>query len=117
MVSEGGGAEFVSELEARAAIERGEHIAINDTGSFWNLSEIRFERAPLGATPSHQTVLACRQAGMFVSYLHDSDGPGFARMMNAILDGSAFVEAVNVGYHQDVHALWQKFARTSAERP
>jgi hypothetical protein len=116
MVSGGGGAEFVSEEEARAAIEHSEHIAIDDTGSFWNLSEIRFERAPLGATPSHQTVMAYRQAGMFVSYLHDSDGPGFARMMNAILDGRPFVEAVDVGYRQDVHSLWQKFAQTSAEQ-
>jgi hypothetical protein len=53
---------------------------------------------------------------MFVSYLHDSDAPGFARVMNAILDGRPFVEAVDVGYHQDVHALWQRFAETSAER-
>jgi hypothetical protein len=115
MVSGGGGAEFVSEREARAAIERGERIAIDDTGSFWNLSEIRYERAPLGATPSHQIVMAYRQAGMFVSYLHDSDAPGFARMMNAILDGRPFVEAVTAGYHEDVHSLWQKFAQTGAE--
>jgi hypothetical protein len=116
MVSGGGGAEFVSEEEARAAIERGECIAIDDTGSLSTLVEVRFERAPLGATPSHQIVMAYRQAGMFVSYLHDSDAPGFARMMNAILDGRPFVEAVDVGYHQDVRALWQKFAPTSAER-
>ena len=111
MVSGGGGAEFVSEAEARAAIDRGETIAIEDTGSFWNLSEIRYERAPARATPSHRTVLAYRQAGMFVSYLHDSDAPGFSRMMNAILDGRPFVEAVDAGYHQDVQALWKKFAR------
>jgi hypothetical protein len=113
MVSRGGGAEFVSEREARSAIDRGEHIDIEDTGSFLNLSEIRFERAPPGATPSHRTVMAYRQAGMFVSYLHNSDEPGFARMMNAILDGRPFVEAVDVGYHEDVHSLWQKFAQTS----
>jgi hypothetical protein len=113
MVSGGGGAEFVSEEEARAAIERGEQIAIDDTGSFWNLSEIRFERAPPAGTPSHRIVMAYRQAGMFVSYLHNSDGPGFARMMNAMLDGRPFVEAVAAGYHQDVRSLWQKFAQTS----
>jgi hypothetical protein len=117
MVSQGGGAEFVSEEEARAAIERGEYIAIDDTGSLSTLLVgVRFERAPLAATPSHQIVMAYRQAGMFVSYLHDSDAPGFARMMNAVLDGRPFVEAVDVGYRQDVHALWQRFAPTSAER-
>jgi hypothetical protein len=35
---------------------------------------------------------AYRQAGMFVAYLHDTDVPGFARMMNAILNGRPFVE-------------------------
>ena len=60
--------------------------------------------------------MAYRQAGMFVAYLHDSDPPGFARMMKAILDGRPFVEAVAAGYHDDVRALWQRFAQTSAER-
>jgi Peptidase MA superfamily len=115
MVSEGGGAEFVSEEEARAAIKRGESIIIDDTGSWSTLVEVRFERAP-PATPSHLTLLAYRQAGMFVAYLHESDAPGFARMMNAILDGGPFAEAVTVGYRQDVHSLWQKFVQTSAER-
>jgi len=116
MVSGGGGAEFVSEEEARAAIESGAHIAIHDAGSFWNLSEIRFERAPAQGTPSHLTVMAYRQAGMFVTYLHDADAPGFARMMNAILDGRPFADAVTAGYHQDVQSLWQKFAHASAEQ-
>ena len=52
---------------------------------------------------------------MFVSYLHASDAPGFARMMNAILDGRPFAEAVDVAYRQDVHSLWQKFAHAGAE--
>jgi hypothetical protein len=36
--------------------------------------------------------------------------------MNAILNGRPFVEAADVGYHQDVRALWQGFAPASAER-
>jgi hypothetical protein len=111
MVSGGGGAEFVSEEEARAAIDRGECIAIVDAGSL-STFEVRYERAPQG-TPSHLTVMAYRQAGMFVTYLHDSDTPGFARMMNAILDGRSFAEAVAAGYQQDVHSLWQKFVQAS----
>jgi hypothetical protein len=116
MVSSGGGAEFVSEAEARSAIERGEHIAINETGSIFNLSDIRFEREAPPGTRSHQIVTAYRQAGMFVGWLYDSDPPGFARMMDAILDGRSFVQAMDVGYHQDVHSLWQKFAQTGAGR-
>jgi hypothetical protein len=117
MVSGGGGAEFVSEQEARASIERSEHISIDDTQSLSTLlAGIPYERSPLGASPSHLTVMAYRQAGMFVTYLHDSDAAGFARMMDAILDGRPFAEAVVTGYHQDVHSLWQKFAQTNAER-
>lgn len=64
----------------------------------------------------YPVVLAYRQAGMFVTYLHDSDGPAFAGMMNAILDGRSFVEAVTVGYHEDIQSLWKKFAEFSVER-
>jgi hypothetical protein len=34
-------------------------------------------------------------------------------MMNAILDGRPFVEAVGVGYHEDVRSLWEKFIKSS----
>src|SRR5262249_16558625 len=52
MVSGGGGAEFVSEQEARAAIERGEHIAVDDIQSLSTLLDgIRYRQPPLGATP------------------------------------------------------------------
>jgi hypothetical protein len=110
MASEGGGAELVSSEEGRRAIEQGQKILIEDTGSFLNLSSIRFEPAPAGSSLSHPTVMAYRQAGMFVAFLHDSDTPGFARMMNAILDGRPFVEAVSVGYRDNIHSLWRRFA-------
>lgn len=117
MASGGGGAELVSEAEARAAIQRGERIAIDDAGSLQSLGEIRFDRAPVKLVPSwYPVVLAYRQAGLFVTYLRESDGPAFERMMNAILDGRPFVEAVDAGYHQDVRSLWQKFAQTTVER-
>jgi hypothetical protein len=61
-------------------------------------------------------VLAYRQAGMFVSYLHEADGPAFDRMMSAILDGHSFADAVSTGYHDDVRSLWQKFANSTADR-
>jgi hypothetical protein len=111
MVSGGGGAEFVSEQEARASIAGGECIAIDDSQSLSTLMDgIRFERAPEGATPSHRTVMAYRQAGMFVSWLHDTDAAAFDRMMGAILDRRSFAEAVNAGYRRDVRSLWQNFA-------
>src|SRR5690242_2537631 len=43
MVSGGGGAELVSEDEARAAIRRGDKILINDVGSASDLTDLRVE--------------------------------------------------------------------------
>jgi hypothetical protein len=81
------------------------------------LVDVRFETAPATASSAwHPVVLAYRQAGMFVTYLHDSDGPAFARMMNDILDGRSFIEAVTVSYHEDIQSLWKRFAQISAER-
>ena len=114
MVSAGGGAEHSPAKEARAAIQRGDQITIDDTGSLQNAVGIRFERAPAKTAPWYPVVLAYRQAGMFVNYLRESDGPGFDRMMNAILDGQAFAEAVTAGYHADVRSLSQNFANSSA---
>jgi hypothetical protein len=117
MISRGGGAELVSEEDARAAIQRGERIALDDAGSLRRLVDIRFETAPAKSEPSwYPVVLAYRQAGMFVTYLRTSDGPAFDRMMNAILDGRSFVEALNAGYHRDLYSLWQDFAATNAQR-
>jgi len=41
MVSGGGGAEGVSELQAREAIWRGDHIAIDSAGSLLNLAAVK----------------------------------------------------------------------------
>ena len=116
MVSAGGGAELVSEEEARAAIQRGEQIVIDDAGRLKSLVEVRLERAPANKAPWYPVVLAYRQAGMFVNYLQESDGPAFDRMMSTILDGHAFAKAVDVGYHDDVQSLWQKFITSSSNR-
>lgn len=113
MVSAGGGAEAVTKEEAWAAIHRGEKIVIDEAGSFQNLTEIRLEIAPLNRPSWYPVVLAYRQAGLFVNYLRESDGPAFDRMMNAILDSRTFAEAVSVGYRDDVRSLWQKFNESS----
>jgi hypothetical protein len=116
MLSGGGGAELVGEEEARAAIERGEQIVIEDAGSLQNPVEVRLEKVPPNKAAWYPVVLAYREAGMFVKYLRETDEPGFDRMMNAILDGRSFAEAVSVGYRDDVRSLWQKFIGSSADR-
>lgn len=117
MVSGGGGAELVSEEEARAAIRRGEQIAIDETGSLQNLAGgLRVDRTPANKASWYPVVLAYRQAGMFVTYLRESDRPAFDRMMNAIFDGRTFAQAVTIGYHDDARSLWQKFIASNSER-
>jgi len=113
MVSRGGGAELVSEEEARAAIQRGEKIVINDAESLRNLSDLRVEKEPANRPPWYPVVLAYREAGMFVNYLRESDGPAFDRMMIAILDDHPLAEAVSIGYHDNVRSLWEKFSKSS----
>jgi hypothetical protein len=109
MVSGGGGAEEVSEAQARAAILRGDHIAVDDHGSPFELISIRMARDPVIPATSFRIEMAYRQAGMLAAFLHDSDPAAFARMMNAILDGRPFAEAVQTSYGADLKALWGRF--------
>jgi hypothetical protein len=111
MVSGGGGAELVSEAEARAAIQRGEEIVIDDSGSLRHVAEVRLEEQPANRPPWYPVVLAYREAGMFVNYLREKDRPAFDRMITAILDRRPFAEAVSLGYHVEVRALWHEFAQ------
>lgn len=111
MVSGGGGAEQVSETEARDAIRRGQRIAMESEGSMLNLTAIKFEKPPETAATALRPVMAYRQAGLFVTFLHRRNPEGFARMMAAVLDGRPFVEAVANGYETDLHALWSDFVR------
>jgi hypothetical protein len=115
MVSEGGGAEQVSEAEARTAIRRGEQIVIDDGGSLQSLVGVPLERTPAKAA-WYPVVLAYREAGMFVTYLRDRDRPAFGRMIAAILDGRAFAEAVSVGYHDDARSLWRNFLKSISDQ-
>jgi hypothetical protein len=112
MVSGGGGAEFVSEVAARDAIRRGDRIAIESEGSGRNLTAIKFENP--SETPSGSRVMmGYRQAGLFVTFLHDKDAAAFARMMAAVLDGRQFGDAVIAGYGTDVRTLWADFVQAN----
>jgi hypothetical protein len=118
MVSGGGGAEGVSERQARDAIRRGDHIAIGSAGSLFAGSlfefiSIKFERPPEIPSTSFRIQMAYRQAGLFVAFLHDTNPAGFARMLNAILDGRPFAEAVTAGYETDLQTLWSQFAKAN----
>ena len=57
--------------------------------------------------------MAYRQAGLLVTFLRDTNPAGFARMMNAILDGHPLAEAVATGYETDLHTLWLRFVQAN----
>jgi hypothetical protein len=114
MVSGGGGAEGVSESQARDAIRRGNHIAIANSNSLLNLGFISYARPPEEPDTSFRTLMAYRQAGMFVTFLHDTNPAGFARMMNAILDDHSFTESVVTAYGTDLQTLWLRFVQEAS---
>jgi hypothetical protein len=114
MVSGGGGAEFVSEIEARDAIRRGDRIAIDSEGSWRNLTGIKFEH-PSETPNGSRIMMGYRQAGLFVTFLHDRDAAGFTRMMAAVLDGRPFEAAVMAGYGRDLGTLWADFLRANQD--
>jgi hypothetical protein len=113
MVSNGGGAESVSEAEAREAIRSGDRIDVSGADELLNVVTIVFERPPRVPDTQPRIRMAYRQAGLFVAFLRDRDPAGFARMMGAILGGHRVVEAVRAGYGTDVPALWADFVRAN----
>ncbi|HST09526.1 MAG TPA: hypothetical protein VLL05_04060 [Terriglobales bacterium] len=114
MVSGGGGAEGVSESQARDAIRSGDHIALTTSNSLLNLGAIRYAKSPEIPATSFRTLMAYRQAGMFVTFLQDTNPAGFARMMDTILDDRSFAEAVTTGYGTDLQVLWLRFAQAQS---
>jgi hypothetical protein len=115
MVSGGGGAEGISEAQARDAIRRGDHIALESSASLLNFDDIEFENPPVIPDSSFRTLMAYRQAGLFVSFLHDSNPAGFERMMDAIFQSRSFADAVTAGYAADLPTLWSRFAQVPAD--
>jgi hypothetical protein len=113
MISGGGGAEGVSEAQARDAIGRGDHIAIESSSSLLNLAAVKFAQPPIIPDTSFRIQMAYRQAGMFVTFLRESNPAGFARLMEAILDGRPFDEAVAAAYETDLPTLWSRFAQAA----
>jgi hypothetical protein len=109
MVSGGGGAEAVSEAQAREAILGDDHFAVDDHGSLLNFMAIRMAHQPVIPDTSFRTVMAYRQSGMFMAFLRDSNPAAFAHLMDAILDGRPFAEAVRTSYGADLHVLWEEF--------
>jgi len=120
MVADGGGAENIGEAQARTAMRRGDRIRIASAGALFADSllgfiAIRFEQPPEVPDTPLRFEMAYRQAGMFVAYLRDANPESFVRMMDAILDGRPFAEAVTAGYGTDLQVLWLRFLQAQED--
>ena len=110
MVSEGGGAENVSEAVARGALHEGHAITVRDETSVFGYpfdppqDRVLF---PLNAIGQH---MIYRQAGMFVAYLRERDPAAFARLIEALLAGTRFRAAFEGAYGTGLAEVWRGFA-------
>jgi hypothetical protein len=114
MVSDGGGAEGVSEAEAAEAVRKGHAIVVTDKGLWRDFASIHFELEP-PRDPSRDDFLtfrqrlAYRQAGMFVAWLRERDPDAFANLMRRIENGESFSGSFQEGYAVGPRELWRDF--------
>jgi hypothetical protein len=87
---------------------RGDRVAIASDDSLLDFVIVRMERtAPLTDTAFARET--DRRAGRFLAFLATTDPVAFRRMMNAVLVGCRFGDAVRTGYGADTEALWRRF--------
>jgi hypothetical protein len=114
MVSDGGGAEGVSEAEAAEAIRKGHAILVTDKGLWRDFASIRFEIEPprdpaRGDFITFRQRLAYRQAAMFVAWLRERDAGAFAKLMRRIEGGESFSDSLHASYAASSRELWRDF--------
>jgi hypothetical protein len=101
MVSNGGGAEKVSEAEAMKTILEGKHFTPEAHGSFfWHKSGSSYDLEP------H---MFYRQAALFVRYIKRQSEFKFGLFMLAIADGGDFDKAFRATYGMSIDETWQDF--------
>ncbi len=111
MVSGGGGAEGVSEMDAAAAIAKGDAIKVEDEGSLFHLTAVRFDTPALRDTgdPVRRARLAYRQAGMFVAWLRERDPNGFADFLQRVENGEPFKLSFQAKFGRSPSEQWREF--------
>ncbi len=106
-VAGGGGAETVSEEQARQSIAQGKRFTPEARGGLF----FRKSASSYGLTPH----MFYRQAAMFIAYLKKIDESKFKTFLLGIEDGKSFAEAFRSAYGTDVAAVWRGFVAESAE--
>jgi hypothetical protein len=114
MVSDGGGAEGVSEAEGAEALREGYAIVVTDNGLWRDFASIRFELEPprdpsRDDFPTFRQRLAYRQAGMFVTWLRARDPDAFAKLVRRIENGESFSDSFRESYAASPREPWRDF--------
>ena len=100
-VSDGGGAQTVSENEAIKSIVNGKHF-IPVTGGFFGCFN---QKSSADKALSHH--MRYRQYMIFVSFIKNKDEEKFKSFLLSIQDGVNFSESIQKSYHTTLDQLWQ----------
>jgi hypothetical protein len=104
-VSEGAGAENVSEHDALASMAEGQCIVPNTTTGWMGGGR--------GAPPGMRSHMFYRQSAMFVAYVQSTDKNKFMHVLQALNAGTSLQEAFASAYGQAINSLWRRFVNTS----
>lgn len=120
MVSDGGGAEGISDASAVSALRAGYAIVVKDHGSWRDFASIRFEAEPPPAEKDVLTArqrLAYREAGLFVAWLRQKEPKAFVALLRRLEDGEAFGAAFRRSYVTSASEQWRAFLGELARAP
>ena len=101
LVSDGGGAHLVTELEAVESFRSGRHFEPHKKGRLF----FRKYAHHWGLRPH----MFYRQSMMFVAYLRDCDEKKYRDLLSHIQDGSSFADSFNMAYGVGLMDVWKQF--------
>jgi len=104
-LSQGGGAEAVTDDEARAEIRRGHHFTPVAEGSLLFPRTVKVDDLPVDrAYP-----LAYRQASLFIEFLLVNDPAQLARIVDRLIDDKPFPNAFAETFGRSIEEAWRDF--------
>ena len=110
--SDGGGAEGVSDDDARRALRTGVRVILDD-GAWTDFAAIRFEREPACVEPcdlwTFRQRLAFRQAALFVVWLRAQKPEAFQRLLRDLEHGVDFEPAFARSFNAQWENHWRRF--------
>lgn len=101
-ISDGGGAENVTELEAIKAIAEGHTFLPDGEGSLLFRKNSGLEQH-----------MFYRQSGLFIAFLHNKDPQAFKVLLSGIVEGNNVGTAVFGSYKTGLEELWSQFVAES----